>query len=123
MEARTRTRDYERANPILNRSLLDRRRSRTQDFEFYFFSELYKRPVCAGKVKDRIGKVTDLVFKMADPYPEAVGILLDHGWGKPNEFVTWDKVREDRGRRDFRRPRPRTDSHIRRLSISRAGSC
>ncbi|MGD0652393.1 MAG: CBS domain-containing protein [Verrucomicrobiia bacterium] len=65
-----------------------------QDFEFYFFSELYKRPVCAGKVKDRIGKVTDLVFKMADPYPEAVGILLDHGWGKPNEFVTWDKVRK-----------------------------
>jgi CBS domain-containing protein/uncharacterized protein YrrD len=64
------------------------------DFEFYFFSELYKRPVCAGKVKDRIGKVTDLVFKMADPYPEAVGILLDHGWGKPNEFVTWDKVRK-----------------------------
>jgi magnesium transporter len=65
-----------------------------QDFQFYFFSELYKRPVCAGKVKDRIGKVTDLVFKMADPYPEAVGILLDHGWGKPNEFVPWDKVRK-----------------------------
>ena len=64
----------------------------TPDFEFYFFSELYKRPVCAGKVKDRIGKVTDLVFKMADPYPDAVGILIDHGWGKPNEFVTWDKV-------------------------------
>ncbi len=66
--------------------------SATQDFQFYFFSELYKRPVCAGKVKDRIGKVTDLVFKMADPYPDAVGILIDHGWGKPNEFVSWDKV-------------------------------
>jgi sporulation protein YlmC with PRC-barrel domain len=65
-----------------------------QDFEFYYFSRLYKRPVCAGKVKDRIGRVTDLVFRMADPYPEAVGILLDHGWGKPNEFVTWDKVRK-----------------------------
>ena len=64
----------------------------TQDFQFYFFSELYKRHVCAGKVKDRIGKVTDLVFKMAEPYPDAVGILLDHGWGKPNEFVPWDKM-------------------------------
>jgi CBS domain-containing protein len=53
---------------------------------------LYKRPVCAGKVKDRIGRVTDLVFKMAEPYPDAVGILLDHGWGKPNEFVPWDKM-------------------------------
>jgi len=63
-----------------------------QDFQFYFFSQLYKRPVCAGKVKDRIGKVTDLVFKMAEPYPDAVGILLDHGWGKPNEFVPWDKM-------------------------------
>jgi CBS domain-containing protein len=64
----------------------------TQDFQFYFFSELYKRPVCAGKVKDRIGRVTDLVFKMAEPYPDAVGILLDHGWGTPNEFVPWEKV-------------------------------
>jgi CBS domain-containing protein len=64
----------------------------TQDFQFYFFSELYKHPVCAGKVRDRIGELTDLVFKMADPYPEAVGILIDHGWGKPNEFVPWDKV-------------------------------
>ncbi len=64
----------------------------TQDFEFYFFSRLVKRRVCAGKVRDRIGKVTDLIFKMAEPYPEAVGILIDHGWGKPTEFVPWDKV-------------------------------
>lgn len=63
-----------------------------QDFQFLYFSQLSKRTVCAGKITDRIGKVADLVFKMADPYPDAVGILIDHGWGKPNEFVPWDKV-------------------------------
>jgi len=63
-----------------------------QDFQFLYFSQLSKRPVCAGKIRDRIGKVADLVFKMAEPYPDAVGILIDHGWGKPNEFVPWDKV-------------------------------
>lgn len=63
-----------------------------EDFQFLYFSQLAKRSVCAGKIADRIGKVADLVFKMAEPYPDAVGILIDHGWGKPNEFVPWDKV-------------------------------
>ena len=61
-------------------------------FRFYYFSELYKRPVCAGKIGDRIGKVHDLVFRLAEPYPEAVGIYIEHGWGKPTEFVPWDRV-------------------------------
>jgi magnesium transporter len=59
---------------------------------FLFFSELLKRPVCAGKIKDRIGRLTDLVFALKDPYPEAVGIYIEHGWGKPTEFISWDKV-------------------------------
>ena len=57
-----------------------------------YFSELLKRRVCAGKIKDRIGKVTDLVFALSDPYPQSVGIYIEHGWGKPTEFVPWDKV-------------------------------
>jgi magnesium transporter len=57
-----------------------------------YFSELLKRRVCAGKIKDRIGKLTDLVFVLSDPYPQSVGIYIEHGWGKPTEFVPWDKV-------------------------------
>lgn len=57
-----------------------------------YFSELLKRRVCAGKIKDRLGKLTDLVFALSEPYPQSVGIYLEHGWGKPTEFVPWDKV-------------------------------
>lgn len=63
-----------------------------QDFQVFWFSELLKRPVCAGKIKDCIGKLTDLVFRLSDPYPEAVGIYLEHGWGHPTEFIPWDRV-------------------------------
>ncbi len=62
------------------------------EFRFHYFTELMKLPVCAGKIRDRIGQVSDLVFKLSEPYPEAVGIYLFHGWGKPTEFIPWDKV-------------------------------
>ncbi|MGC9967156.1 MAG: CBS domain-containing protein [Syntrophobacteraceae bacterium] len=56
------------------------------------FSELLKRRVCAGSIKDCIGKLTDLAFHLLEPYPEVVGIYIEHGWGKPTEFVPWDRV-------------------------------
>jgi magnesium transporter len=67
-------------------------RSPDQSFRFLYFSELFKRPVCAGKIRDRIGKLGDLVVALAEPYPEAVGILIEHGWGKPTELVPWKSV-------------------------------
>ncbi|MGC2693111.1 MAG: CBS domain-containing protein [Desulfobaccales bacterium] len=51
-----------------------------------------KRRVCAGNIKNRLGKLTDLVFAMAEPYPEAAGLYLEHGWNQPTEFIPWDKV-------------------------------
>ncbi len=59
---------------------------------FLFFAELLKRPVCAGKITDRLGKLSDLVFALKEPYPEAVGLHLEHGWGKPTEFIPWPRV-------------------------------
>jgi len=56
------------------------------------FSELLNRRVCAGKIKDRIGKLTDLVFHLVEHFPHVVGIYIEHGWGKPTEFVPWEKV-------------------------------
>jgi len=64
-----------------------------ESYRFLFFSELMKRPICAGKIMDRIGKLTDLVFLLSEPYPEAVGIYIEHGWGKPTEFIPWARVR------------------------------
>ena len=64
----------------------------TKDHRFRYFSELLNRPVCAGKIKNRIGRMTDLVFSLSEPYPEAVGVYIEHGWGNPTEFVPWDRV-------------------------------
>ena len=63
-----------------------------EEYRLLFFSELIKRPVCIQKVSNRLGKLTDLVFRIAEPYPEAVGIYLEHGWGRPTEFIPWDKI-------------------------------
>jgi magnesium transporter len=64
----------------------------SKPFQAYYFSELLKRPICVGKIGNRLGKLSDLVFKLAEPYPEAAGLYVEHGWGKPTEFIPWDKV-------------------------------
>ena len=61
-------------------------------FRFLYFTDLVKRPLCAGKIKDRIGKLSDIVVALKEPYPEAVGIFVDHGWGRPTQFIPWNKV-------------------------------
>ncbi|MDD5170420.1 MAG: CBS domain-containing protein [Syntrophales bacterium] len=62
------------------------------NYRFFYFSELLKRPVCIGKIGNRIGKLADLVFCVLDPYPEAVGIYIEHGWGKPTVFIPWSRI-------------------------------
>jgi CBS domain-containing protein len=64
----------------------------TEGVRFYFFSLLVKKPVCDGKINDRIGRLSDLVFAIKEPYPEAVGIYMEYGWGKPTKFVPWERV-------------------------------
>jgi len=63
-----------------------------EDFQLFYFSQMLKRPICAGKISQRVGKLTDLVFRLAEPYPEAVGIYVEHSWGRPNEFIPFDKL-------------------------------
>ena len=63
-----------------------------QDFEFFWFSELLGRPVYAGEKGNRLEKLADIVFQLTEPHPQAVGIYLEHGWGKPTEFIPWDKL-------------------------------
>src|SRR5512136_3054381 len=63
-----------------------------EPFRFHFFSELLKRPVYREKIGNRIGRLSDLVFLLKEPYPEVVGIYIEHGWGKPTELIPWSKV-------------------------------
>ncbi|MGA2092164.1 MAG: CBS domain-containing protein [Sedimentisphaerales bacterium] len=63
-----------------------------KDYQVFFFSEILDRPVCESRRSFRIGKLTDLVFRMAEPYPEAIGIYIDHGWGNPSELIPWNRV-------------------------------
>ncbi len=63
-----------------------------KDFSFYYFSQLLGRRICAGKIGNRLGKLTDLVFRLSEPYPEAAGIYVEHGWGNPTELIPWYRV-------------------------------
>ncbi len=63
-----------------------------KDFSFLYFSQLLGRPICAGKIRNRLGKLTDLVVRLTEHYPEAVGIYVEHGWGQPTELIPWDRV-------------------------------
>ncbi len=63
----------------------------SKEFRFFWFSQLLNRPVATVN-GERLGKLSDLVFHLGEPYPGAVGIYLEHGWGKPTEFIPWEKV-------------------------------
>ena len=63
-------------------------------FEFFWFSELLSRTIYAGQAGKKLGKLSDLVFELTELHPNARGIFLDHGWGKPTEFIPWDRVVE-----------------------------
>ncbi len=63
-----------------------------EEYQLYFFSELLNRRICAGKITQKAGRLTDLVFRVSEPYPEAAGIYVEHSFGRPNEFIPWDKV-------------------------------
>lgn len=63
-----------------------------KDFQVFWFSELLKRRVSPGKAREQLGRLTDLVFRLSEPYPEAVGIYIEQGWGKPTQFIPWERV-------------------------------
>ena len=63
-----------------------------EPYQLLFFSELLGRRICAGKFDRKVGKLTDLVFRLAEPYPDAAGLYVEHSGGHPNEFISWEKV-------------------------------
>jgi CBS domain-containing protein len=65
-----------------------------ETFQLLYFSKLLNRRICLNErwPLQKTGRVTDLVFRLSDPYPEAVGIYLEHGKGRPTELIPWEKV-------------------------------
>ncbi len=63
-----------------------------EPYQLFFFAELLGRRICAGKFNCKVGRLTDLVFRLAEPYPDAAGLYVEHGGGRPNEFIPWEKV-------------------------------
>lgn len=61
------------------------------DFRFHYFSELFERRVQTSGGK-KTGRVDDIVFALREPYPEAIGLYLDHGVGQGTEFIPWKSV-------------------------------
>lgn len=63
-----------------------------KNYKVHFFSELINIRICETRRSFKIGNLTDLVFNVGEPFPVAVGLYLDHGWGKPTEFIPWKHV-------------------------------
>src|SRR5208283_4959332 len=61
-------------------------------FQLLYFSRLLGRRIRLEKSNRRNGRLTDLVFRLSEPYPDAVGILIEHGKGHPTELIPWAKV-------------------------------
>jgi CBS domain-containing protein/sporulation protein YlmC with PRC-barrel domain len=80
------------------------------DYHFFFFSDVLNHRVCEIRPDFKIGKLTDLVFRLTEPFPEAVGIFISHGWGKPSEFIGWDRVIRIEGGSIFVQP-PESGDH------------
>jgi CBS domain-containing protein/uncharacterized protein YrrD len=63
-----------------------------EEFQLLHFSELVNRRIRRDKTNQKNGHLTDLVFRLSEPYPEAVGIYIEHGKGYPSELIPWEKV-------------------------------
>jgi CBS domain-containing protein/sporulation protein YlmC with PRC-barrel domain len=63
-----------------------------EEYKLLYFSKLLNRRIRLDKTNKKNGRLTDLVFRLGEPYPEAVGIYIEHGKGYPSELIPWEKV-------------------------------
>lgn len=74
------------------KKLQDNSASQADPYRFYYFSELVGKPVFIEKIDNRAGKLSDLAFKLGEHYPEATGIYMEFGWGKPTMFIPFSRL-------------------------------
>lgn len=61
-------------------------------YQLLYFSQLLNRRIRHDKTNQKNGRLTDLIFRLAEPFPEVVGIYIEHGKGYPSELIPWEKV-------------------------------
>jgi CBS domain-containing protein len=66
--------------------------SANEGYQLLYFSKLLERRVRIDQTNKKNGRLTDLVFRLSEPYPEAVGMYIEHGRGYPSELIPWEKV-------------------------------
>jgi len=82
-------------NPNGNNSRADGLQATPAGYEGYqllCFSKMLSRRIRIDKTNKKNGRLTDLVFRLSEPYPEVVGIYIEHGKGYPSELIPWEKV-------------------------------
>ena len=63
-----------------------------EDYQLLYFAHLLNRRIYLDQSNKKNGRLTDLVFRLTEPYPEAVGIYVEHGKGYSSELIPWEKV-------------------------------
>lgn len=63
-----------------------------EDYQLLYFAHLLNRRICLDPSRKKNGRLTDLVFRLTEPYPEAVGIYIEHGKGYASELIPWERV-------------------------------
>ena len=46
-----------------------------------YFSRVFRKPVRLAGDGRKLGPASDIVFALTEPFPRAVGVYIDHGWG------------------------------------------
>src|SRR5664280_1054897 len=64
----------------------------SEEYQLLYFSRMLNRRIRIDKTNKKNGRLTDLVFRLAEPYPEAIGVYIEHGKGYPSELIPWEKV-------------------------------
>ena len=63
-----------------------------EDYQLLYFAHLLNRRICLDQSNKKNGRLTDLVFRLTEPYPEAVGVYVEHGKGYASELIPWERV-------------------------------
>jgi CBS domain-containing protein len=63
-----------------------------EEYKLFYFSKLLNRRIRIDQTNKKNGRLTDLVFRLSEPYPQAVGLYIEHGKGYPTELIPWEKV-------------------------------
>ena len=91
-------------------------------FQFLYFSLLLNRRICLDKTNRKNGRLTDLVFRLSEPYPNRSGFTSNTAKDIPTNLFRGKRSRGLR-MKPFTSRRPKPAIRIRRSLTRKAGFC